>query len=87
MSATSSPRSPQRIYAATVVAWGALVVFHAAWHIHSALSGPPDPDIYANEWTFQVVAFSLVKLPYWIMALVVILLAEFFLFGEKEKEK
>jgi hypothetical protein len=87
MTATSSARNPQRIYAATVTAWGALVMCHAAWHIHSVLSGAPDPDTYANEWTFQVVAFSLVKLPYWVMTLVVILLAEFFLFGQKEKEK
>ena len=75
------------MYAATAAAWSVLVFCHAAWRIYSVLSGPPDPDTYANDWQFQVLAFAIVKLPYWLMALIVVLLAEFAIFGRSERKK
>ncbi len=76
---------PQRVYAASIGIWAALVCCHAAWHIHVALSGPVDVEVYANSWQFQAMAFALVKLPYWLMAIVAVLLAEFLVFGRQAK--
>jgi len=78
-------RSPQVVYRATVVLWCLLVLSHASWHIYSVLSGPPDSDTYANEWQFQVMVFALLKLPYWLGALLTTLLLEFFFIGQHAK--
>ncbi|WP_152606705.1 hypothetical protein [Aquabacterium sp. NJ1] len=78
--------NPQRVYAGSVGIWGTLVCCHAAWYIHAALSTPLGTDVYADSWQFQAMAFALFKLPYWLMFIVTVLLAEFFVFGRKAKQ-
>ncbi len=40
------------------------------------LAGPPSPDLYANNWGFQLVVFALVWLPLASIATISILVAE-----------
>ena len=76
-------RPPQRIYAFTVALWAVGLVAHGAWFAWSALSGPPSPDLYANHLSFVLVVFLLIRVPLWLIGLLLILIAEFVLFGRK----
>src|SRR5450830_836601 len=69
-------KKPQAIYTASSLFWLLLVSVHFGWHIFSAQ--PSSDELYSNSFGFQIVAFSLLKLPYWVIGLVVILLTEFF---------
>jgi hypothetical protein len=69
-------KKPQAIYTASSLFWLLLVSVHFGWYILSAQ--PSSDELYSNSFGFQIVAFSLLKLPYWVMGLVVILLTEFF---------
>ncbi len=55
-----------------VAVWLIGVSVWAVYYVHSVLSGPPSPDLYANNATFQLVAFGVVRLP---IAIAVLLLA------------
>lgn len=68
-------RKPQVIYTASLLFWLLSVSVHFSWHL---FLGEPSDELYSNSLVFQVVAFSLTKLPYWITGLVALLLAEFF---------
>lgn len=71
-------RKPQRIYWASVALWVLFVVGHMAWYLRWAADALPTDEVYANGLAFQLVAFGLTKLPFWLLGLVVLLLAEFF---------
>jgi uncharacterized membrane protein YgaE (UPF0421/DUF939 family) len=74
---------PQRFYLQTVALWAVIVVVHACWHIAGVLSGTPDPEVYANTVGFQVIAYTLTRLPYFVIGLAIVLLVEFVLFNRK----
>jgi len=76
-------RPPQRIYTATALLWAVGLVAHGTWFTWSALSGPPSPDLYANHLSFVLVAFLLIRVPLWLIGLLLILIAEFAMFGRK----
>lgn len=69
---------------ATVALWSAGLVTHGAWFIVSALSGPPSPDLYANHLSFMLAVFLLFRVPLWLIGLLLILVAEFAVFGRKQ---
>ena len=54
-----------------VAVWLIGVSAWAVYYVQSVLSGPPSPDLYANNAIFQLVAFGLVRLP---IAIAVLLL-------------
>jgi hypothetical protein len=72
-------RNPRRVYRWTLGLWCALVAAHLAKYLHDVFSSPPSPDLYANALGFQLIAFGLTQLSYWIVALIVLLLLEFLL--------
>lgn len=74
---------PQRIYTVTATLWAIGLVAHGAWFTWSALSGPPSPDLYANHLSFVLVVFLLIRVPLWLVILLLILIAEFAVFGRK----
>ena len=77
------PLQKQRlwIFLGTVILWTIGVGCHASYYVHSVLSGPPSPDLYANGVGFQLVAFALARLPVWLLSLVLLLVAEFWILG------
>jgi ABC-type Fe3+-siderophore transport system permease subunit len=76
-------RNPQQIYWASVAVWGLFVVGHLVWHLWRAFAALPTDEVYANGLGFQLAAFGLTKLPFWLLGLVALLLAEFFLFRRR----
>lgn len=71
-------RYPQSIYFLTLAVWGLLMIGHLVWYLRQAFSALPTDEVYANSVGFQLVAFGVTRLPYWLMGLVAILLMEFF---------
>jgi hypothetical protein len=67
---------PPRICAVTLALWFIGMAAHCAWRTHAALSGPPDPDLYANDWSFQLVVFLFFWAPAWLIGLLAALLVE-----------
>lgn len=78
-------RLKRHTYLATITLWLIAVVIHGAWRIYSVLSEPPDPDLYANTFGFQLAAYAFVWLPRFLIVLVCVLLVEFVLFGRKSR--
>jgi len=83
---SSTGHTPRRIYFLTTILWATGVCPHAAWYVHSILSGPPDQDLYANNWVFQLVAFSFVRLPIWLLLLFSVVLGQFVVIGRRPKQ-
>jgi hypothetical protein len=77
----SRSQGPQRIYRWTLLVWGVLVVIHLSWYLVRVFQAPPSTEIYANRLEFQVIAFGLTQFPYWLLALIFLLLLEFLIFG------
>ena len=71
---------PPRIYALTLALWFVGMAVHCAWRTHAALSGPPDPDLYANDLSFQLIVFLFFWTPVWLIGLVAALLVEAVIF-------
>lgn len=76
-------KNPQSIYLGTLVVWGLLVLGHLAWYLRQAYSALPTDEVYANSVGFQLVAFGLTRLPYWLLGIGVALLVEFFVFRRR----
>ena len=76
-------RNLQRIYRASVAVWALLVMVHLVWHLQRAFAALPTDEAYTNGVGFQLVAFGLTKFPFWLLGLVALLLAEFFLFRRR----
>ena len=75
------------IYAWTLGLWGACLLIYFCFYVVSRLSGPLSPDVYANTFSFQIIAFALTVLPYWLMGLLIVLFSEFALFRKHIKPK
>ena len=78
---SSQQKQSLRIFLGTVILWAIGVGCHASYYVHSVLSGPPSPDLYANSVGFQLVAFALLRLPVWLLSLVLLLVVEFSILG------
>ena len=66
------------IYLWTVVVWCLLVACHLVWYLRQAFFALPTDEVYANSLGFQLVAFGLTRLTYWLVIVVTVLLVEFF---------
>lgn len=54
--------------------WVLGVACHGLLYVYSTLHGPPIPDAYANEIWFQLMAFFIVRFPYWFATLILLIL-------------
>lgn len=74
-------KRPQRIYWSTVIAWLMGVLVHLVWYVLQMRDQPPTDEVYTRLPSFQVAAFALTTLPYWLGALLLVLILEFAIFG------
>jgi hypothetical protein len=77
----SHMKRPQRIYWWAVCVWGVAVLVHCIWFVLAATSQPPTDEVYTRALGFQLVAFALTELTYWLSGLLCISIAEFAVFG------
>ena len=76
-------RRPISMYVTTTLVWGAMLLAHLAVYLDEAFSALPTDEVYANSAMFQVVAFGLTRMPYWIIGLLVVLSLEFATVGRR----
>jgi len=77
----ASLKRPQRIYWWTLIAWSGGVLAHLFWYLLQMRDQPPTEEVYAQMLPFQLAAFALTKLAYWIGGLLLVLVLEFAAFG------
>lgn len=75
----------QKVYRVTVISWCALVLIHLGFYLVAFLRAEPTEEVYANSISFQVLAFCLTMLPYWLVFLIVVLIVEFATVGRASK--
>ncbi len=78
-------RSRGKAIAQLIGIWLLFVLAWAAFYVASVLSGPPSGDLYANEPSFQLVAFAIVRLPWAILGLIIGLVVVNFHYGVGNK--
>ena len=71
----------KRIFLGTVYAWIAIRLTYQAFRIWVVLSGPPDPDTYANTLSFQLVASAFLVVVLWFPILAAVLFLELLVFS------
>lgn len=76
---------PQKIYQCTVFAWLVGLIAHCIWSVLQQRNRPPTDEVYTQFLSFQVASFTAATFPYWLGALLVILLIEFAMFGRKKQ--
>ena len=69
-------KSPPHVLAITVLVWAVLVGIDAAWYLARALRQLPTDEVYANSISFQLIAYGLTRLPFWVLGLFFVILAE-----------
>ena len=74
-------KRPQRTYWWTVITWLVGVLVHLVWYVLQMGDQPPTDEVYTRMLSFQVGAFALTTLPYWLGALLLVLILEFAIFG------
>jgi hypothetical protein len=53
-----------------LLAWGGFVALHAAYYVESVLASfPADGEWYARSHSYQLLAFSVVRFPLWLVLL------------------
>lgn len=77
------PVTPKKIYWISFAFWLLSMLIHLACYLSRAIVAMPTDEIYANSLTFQVVAFGITKLPFWLLGLAPLLLLESFLFRRR----
>ena len=73
-------RNPQQVFRASVAVWAVFMAGHLVWCLWRAFVALPTDEVYSNGVGFQLVAFGLTRLLFLLLGLVVLLLAELFLF-------
>ena len=74
---------PQNIYRWTAIAWLVGMIAHLIWAVLQQRNQPPTDEVYTQLLSFQVASFTLTILPYWLGALLIVLVVEFAIFGRK----
>lgn len=64
-----------KVILSTVLLWLLAVGLYAYYYIVTILNSPEPYDAYARNWQFQLLAFSLVRLPFLVMALPLLIIA------------
>lgn len=76
-------KRPQNVYRWTAIAWLVGMIGHLIWAVLQLRNQPPTDEIYTQMLSFQIASFTLTSLPYWLGALLIILVIEFAIFGRK----
>ena len=80
-------KRPQKIYWWTAGAWTAGVLTHLVWYVVQLRELPPTDEVYTRMLSFQVAAFALTRLPYWLGVLMLVLVIEFATLGRAQRER
>ena len=64
------------LYLATIALWLGLCAAHFWFHATAILRDPSETDLYALTWSFQLMAFLLVRFPFWLLGLILLLSVE-----------
>lgn len=83
---SGSRRKPQRIYLVTLILWGVLSLADYIHYVYKMLSEGYSAELYANSIGFQTIAYALTRFPYWLTALLLILIAEIVVFGRRSRD-
>ena len=67
--------SAAKVVLVTVLLWFLGTGLYAYYYIVTILNDPEPYDAYARNWQFQLLAFSLVRLPFLVLALGVLIIA------------
>lgn len=78
-------QQPQNIYEWTALVWLVGMMAHLIWTVQKQYNQPPTDEFYTQLLSFQVAGFALTIFPYWLGALLVILIIEFVIFGRKKE--
>ena len=70
----------KNLYLGTLAIWFVLCLSHYLLKTHLVLSGPHDDDTYAYTWGFQALAFLVFRLPWWLLALLIVMFVEYLIF-------
>ena len=68
--------SPTRIFRRTIGVWAAIVMMSEGLRIWVVLHGPPDPDLYANSLSFQLVGSLWLIIGMWLPTLIGVVVVE-----------
>lgn len=69
--------SDTKVILSTVLLWLLGTGLYAYYYIVTILNSPEPYDAYARNWQFQLLAFSIVRLPFLVMALPLLIIAAF----------
>ena len=69
----------------TGLAWLVACVGVNARLISTYLANPQDGDLYAHNWGYQFVVFTIFRLPVWLLGLLAVLAIEFAFFARHPK--
>jgi len=58
---------------------------HLIWSVLQQRNQPPTDEVYTQALSFQIASFAFTSLPYWLGALLVVLVIEFATFGRKAR--
>lgn len=73
--------NPRRLYLASIALWIVLCAAHFWFRTTGILSEPGETDLYALTWSYQLMAFLLVRFPLWLLGLIPLLSAEVWCVG------
>lgn len=66
----------RRVLAITGWVWVGLVGVDAAWYLARAFRVLPTDEVYANSVSFQLIAYGVTRLPFWMLGLFVVVVGE-----------
>ena len=77
--------SAAKVVLLTVLIWLLATGLYAYYYIVTILNDPEPYDAYARNWQFQLLAFSLVRLPFLVMTLPLLIIAALALTNYKKR--
>ena len=72
--------SKSKVIASTVLLWLVASALYAYYYVISILRSPEEYDAYARNWKFQLLMFSIFRLPILVLALPLIIYLELIAF-------
>jgi uncharacterized membrane protein len=87
MTSIAKPSRAQRVYRLTLLSWIALVLIHLGIYLAAFFRAGPTDEVYANSISFQILAFCITALPYWLLVLLVVLIVEFATVGRAPRTR
>ena len=77
--------SDTKVILSTVLLWLLGTAVYAYYYIVTILNSPEPYDAYARNWQFQLLAFSIVRLPFLVMTLALLIIAALALTNYKKR--